>query len=125
MKLQIYGIMMVMVSFLVCAQSDDVPAYQNQITDMQEIFGTTRYTLTMTCSEQHPIIVYAPESFSQSQDVLTHRYLLPNTTVSDNVDHDVAQVQQIGRHVEVLLHGKMLLHSADNFAVVFVMQVIT
>ena len=104
------------------AFNQDLKPYENQITQIQEIAGEHNYTLRLACANQHPIVAYAPSNFAESQDSRVHRYLLPNTTVSEELQNESASVQQNGSHVEVLLFGDLLLQTTGDDAVVFVIS---
>lgn len=108
---------------LLQAENQDLRPYQNQITQMQEIAGVHNYTLRLVCAQQHPIVTYAPTNFEQSQDSSVHRYLLPNTTISDELQNESASVQQNGSHVEILLFGDLILQSTGDDAAVFVISI--
>lgn len=102
------------------AFEQDLRPYENQITKIQEITGVHNYTLRLACAQQHPIVTYAPSNFAESQDSSVHRYLLPNTTVSEELQNESACVQQNGSHVEILLFGDLILQTTADDAVVFV-----
>lgn len=99
---------------MVHAQHLDMKRYENEITDLQEIAGAKSYTLVLSCSQLNPIVVYAPENFHESGQDDVHRYLLPNTTLSEEINNESASVQQDGHHVEVLLFGQLLLQTTGD-----------
>ncbi len=101
---------------MTCAHAESLPMkkYENEIIKVDEIAGVASYTLVLSCTQLHPIVVYAPNNFSESQQDQVHRYVLPNTTLSENVDNQHALVQQDGHHVEVLLFGSLLLQTTGN-----------
>jgi hypothetical protein len=93
--------------------------YENEVTDIQEIAGVTNYTLKLSCSQQNPIVAYVPKNFSESQDAAIHRYLLPNSTILENILNETASVCQNGTHVEVLLFGRLIAQSAGDNSAIF------
>lgn len=105
------------------AQHETLKKYENEITDIREIAGITSYSLVLSCTQLNPIVVYAPQNFYESGQGQVHRYLLPNTTLSQTVDHEHAVVQQDGPHVEVLLFGQLLLQTTGDHKANFMVSV--
>lgn len=103
--------------------ADDMPMqrYENEVTAIKEIAGVTNYTLVLACSQEHPIVAYVPENFTESQDKNIHRYLLPNTTLPENILNENTSTVQNGSHVEILLFGRLLAQTTgDNTAIFMV-----
>ena len=117
----------VLIQILTCTliQAETVPMkkYENESVDISEIASASSYTLVFSCTQKNPIVVYAPDNFSESQERQIHRYLLPNTTLSETIDHDFATVQQDGHHVQVLLFGQLLLQTVGDYKANFMVSV--
>lgn len=128
MKLQASGVMMLALIAMVVqayesgAYAEDMAPYVNQVTEIEEFAGATNYTLVLRCQQEHPIVTYAPTSFAQSQDNSIHRYILPNTTLCQDINNDLAHVVQSGSHVEILLFGRLIAQTADDHTVVFMVK---
>ncbi len=99
---------------MIHAQQMPMKKYENEVTDIQEIAGVSSYTLVLSCTQLNPIVVYAPYSFTESEAQDVHRYLLPNTTISEEIDNQSSIVRKDGHHVEVLLFGQLLLQTTEN-----------
>ena len=123
MKILKYLLMINFVAFtMVQADQFAMQKYENEITDIAEIAGAKSYTLVLSCSQLNPIVVYAPDNFAESGQDDVHRYVLPNTTIHDDVQNDSASVQQDGQHVEVLLFGQLLLQKTGNHTAKFMVS---
>ncbi len=106
------------------AQYQDMKPYQNEIVGIQEIAGATTYTLVLSCLQLNPIVVYAPESFDESKQREVHRYLLPNTILSEELNNESVSVQQDGRHVIILLFGPLLLQTTGDHKANFMVKIL-
>lgn len=121
MKLQAGKVMIGLLTIVSSlAQADSLRPYQNQITGIQEIAGARNYTLILSCTNINPIVTYAPENFDDSQDDSIHRFLLPNTTILQDLENDLAYVRQHGTSVEIYLFGRLIFNTADDGKIVFV-----
>jgi hypothetical protein len=112
MKNQIFTLILIMSSVMFATDSDqnlqNLPKYTNQIIGINQIQGHKNYTLHLTFEKNNPIMVYAPESFQESQDKKMHHFILPNTNIA--CDYDCDFVQTNGENVELSLQGTMLLN---------------
>ena len=126
MKLQACGVMItVMLAGSMIADTMhelEMLSYRNQLKSVESLVGATTCTLVFHCEHPNPIVTYVPSNFAQSQCNDIHRYLLPNTTVAQDLQSDVAHVTQFGSHVEILLHGRLMMQTAGDFMVVFMVQ---
>lgn len=105
-----------------CAHEIEMQRYENEVNGIQEIAGVTNYTLVLSCSQQNPIVSYAPQNFAESQDNSVHRYVLPNSTLSENIDNETSCVRQLGSHVEILLFGRLLAQTAHQSRAIFMVS---
>lgn len=120
MKLQACGfIVLILASAEIFTSQLGMTPYGNKVFAIEEFKGVRTYTLAFRCDQYKPIVTYAPKTFSESQDSGCHRYILPNTTLASDVQHQPLSVTQSGAHVEIVLQGRVVTYTVDDHTVLF------
>lgn len=87
------------------ASAEMMHSYQNKIIDIQDIQGTSTYTLILTCEEPNPIAVYAPETYQDSLNPELTTIFMPRTTLAQDVEEVPGMVEVTGEGITIFLRG--------------------
>jgi len=100
-----------------------MPEYVNVVTEIQEIHGGSTYSLILKCTEQDPIIVYAPATHEESISDEIYRSFMPGTTLAPDVADSSGVVEQTGSGVEIVLLGRLKEKIVVDYTVILVVEV--
>ena len=102
-----------------------LPAYSNTITHVDQIYGQTRYTLVLECSNRDPIINYVPETYQDFEEQEVTRLYMPQTTIGYDFNDNIVSVVPYGSGVEIVLFGRVLDKIVSEYKIVIILECAT
>lgn len=81
--------------------------YQNQILEIYELTTGSGTKFILNCEYDDPICNYAPESYTESQDDMIHRFFMPMTTMALGLAPSF-ELYECDQGVELVIEGSSI-----------------